>query len=187
MRLVLLVTLLLLPIPTASEALELCAKADLRGPDPTAPRNNSPIKLREQCKSPKEVSIGSTADLAKVQANEAAIANKADQSEVDANAAAIGQNVTAIEGKADTSLIPTGVSLSACEWIDRLVVTGPAENLCPSGKVAVGTRDEGVQINGQHRHFTPSGWSYLGSGYMSGIDTDSPITTRTYCCSLVFQ
>ena len=129
MRFVLLVTLLLLPIPTASEALELCAKADLRGPDPTAPRNNSPIKLREQCKSPKEVSIGSTADLAKVQANEAAIANKADQSAVDANTSAIagkadqsavdantsaiGANATAIAEKADQSAVDANTSAIA--------------------------------------------------------------------------
>ena len=57
----------------AAEALELCARADWKGTDPTAPKNNSPIKLRTACKPVKEVSLGTTEDLAEIQANKAAI------------------------------------------------------------------------------------------------------------------
>ena len=57
----------LLPLSTAAQALELCAKADTRGPDPTAPKNNSPIKLRTACKPVKEVSLGTTGQLAALQ------------------------------------------------------------------------------------------------------------------------
>ena len=70
-------SLFLLSQPTATGALELCVKADFRGPDPTAPTNNSPIKLRKECRLGKEVSLGTTEDLAKIQANEAAIATNA--------------------------------------------------------------------------------------------------------------
>ena len=39
----------------------------MRGPDPTAPKNNSPIKLRTACKPVKEVSLGTTGQLAALQ------------------------------------------------------------------------------------------------------------------------
>ena len=109
----LLIPLFLVCFATSGQALELCAKADVRGPDPTAPKNNSPIKLRTACKPGKEVSLGTTEDLAKVQANEAAIANKADQSEVEANTAAIGQNTAAIAEKADQSAVDANTSAIA--------------------------------------------------------------------------
>ena len=47
--------------------LHLCAKADLRGPDATAPKAKSAIKLREECRSTKEVSLGTTEDLQQIQ------------------------------------------------------------------------------------------------------------------------
>ena len=114
-------TLALITGPADAAVLHLCAKADIRGPDPTAAKNNSPIKLREECHPVKEVSLGTTEDLAEIQANKAAIALKADQSEVDANTSAIagkadqsvvdantsaiGANATVIEGKGDQSAV----------------------------------------------------------------------------------
>jgi hypothetical protein len=59
----------------SGQALELCAKADKS--DPTQPKEKSKISLRSACKPGKEVSVGTTDDLA-------AIASKADQSAVDA-------------------------------------------------------------------------------------------------------
>ena len=47
--------------------LHLCAKADLRGPDETAPKAKSSIKLREECRPNKEVSLGTTEDLQQIQ------------------------------------------------------------------------------------------------------------------------
>lgn len=63
MRIILPTLLSLFLFATSTDALQLCAKADLKGPDPTKPRNNSPIKLRETCKPIKEVSIGTTDKL----------------------------------------------------------------------------------------------------------------------------
>ena len=65
--LTILATLSLFLFALPADALHLCAKADLKGADPTQPKNNSPIKLREQCKSPKEVSIGTTEQLSALQ------------------------------------------------------------------------------------------------------------------------
>jgi hypothetical protein len=62
-------TAILVPalMATPASALHLCAKADIKGPDPTAPRNNSPIKLRTACKPIKEVSLGTTQQLIAIQ------------------------------------------------------------------------------------------------------------------------
>ena len=63
-----------------AHALELCVKADRRGPDPTAPKENSSIKLRLECRAGREVSLGTTEQLAAISTI---------QSDVDANTVAI--------------------------------------------------------------------------------------------------
>ena len=47
----------------SAQALELCAKADRRG-DPTQPKNKSKITMRTECRAGKEVSLGTTDNLA---------------------------------------------------------------------------------------------------------------------------
>ncbi len=58
-------TALVLTTPGNSQALELCAKADRRG-DPTQPKDKSKITMRTECRAGKEISLGTTADLAAV-------------------------------------------------------------------------------------------------------------------------
>ena len=154
---------LLVPISSA-RALHLCAKADLRGPDPTAPKNNSPIKLREQCKSPKEVSIGTTADLAEIQANKAAIAAKADRSEVDAN-------TSAIAGKADQSAVDANTSAiganatAIAEKADQSAVEGVAADVARNaGDIAL-LFDSCSAVNGSPE------WGVNGDGTTTQCST----------------
>ena len=94
------VVLLALPSTNAyGQALQLCAKANKANPTQVKP--NSPIKLRIQCKvskrgTPKEVSIGTTDQLAAIATNTAAIATDAGATAT--NTAAIADLGTTITG-----------------------------------------------------------------------------------------
>ena len=116
------------------QALELCAKADRRG-DPSQPKDGSPIRTRSECKAGKEVSVGTTEDLA-------VISNKADQSAVEANSEAIGENSVAISTKADVTtsnrfeVVGAGPGLSAtASCPEGSAMTGAA---CTSGSAVTG-------------------------------------------------
>ncbi len=59
----------------SATTLHLCARADLRGPDPTAPRMNAPIRLQTECRPRTQVSLGTidTDELSEIMVNSARI------------------------------------------------------------------------------------------------------------------
>ena len=150
------------------QTLELCAKS--MKTVPTQARNNSPIKLRAECKTGKEVSIGSTADLA-------TIALKADQLTVD-------QNSYDIEALQDKSLscasqIGNDVYFEGCNVHVRNGVGATDAAVNGLGNLIVGYDEDGGTScadpfgcdikNGSHnlvvgRHHTYSSYGGLVAG-----------------------